>query len=68
VIDAADVAALRDHLRHSPLLGAEQLPFCSVIGEPSECTIRTLTVLRRALAGLGPTAAQMQTCTAAQPL
>jgi hypothetical protein len=39
-----------------------------VVGAPTECTIRTLTVLRRALAGLGPTAAQMQTCTAAQPL
>ncbi len=65
VIDAADVTALRQHLAQSSVLPAAQLAFCSVIGGPTECTIRTLTVLRRAVGGLSP--ALQQTCTAALP-
>jgi hypothetical protein len=66
-VDAVDVTALRNHLAQNPVLTAAQLPFCSVIGGPTECTIRTLTVLRRALAapGLGPGVAQV--CQAALP-
>jgi hypothetical protein len=65
VIDAADVLALRRHLAQHTLLPAPKLPFCSVIGGPSECTIRTLTVLRRRVAGLNPLL--QQSCTAALP-
>ncbi|MGH7289776.1 MAG: thrombospondin type 3 repeat-containing protein, partial [Myxococcota bacterium] len=66
-VDAIDVAALRNHLAKNPALSAAQLQFCSVIGGPTECTIRTATVLRRALAtpALGPFVSQ--TCQAALP-
>ena len=65
IVNGLDVDALRKHLAHDPLLTATQLPFCSVIGGPTECTIRTSTVLRRALGtpALGPFV--QQTCTAA---
>jgi hypothetical protein len=65
VVDAADVAALRDHLAQKVVLPAARLVFCSVIGGPSECTIRTLAVLRRAVGGQLP--ALQQSCTAALP-
>ncbi|MGH2897284.1 MAG: hypothetical protein ACRDMZ_01310, partial [Solirubrobacteraceae bacterium] len=66
-VDAVDVTALRNHLAQNPLLTAAQLPFCSVIGGPGDCTIRTATVLRRALAipALGPGVSQV--CQAALP-
>lgn len=67
IVDVNDVTALRNHLTQSAALGADALSRCSVIGGPNECTIRTLTVLRRALAApaLGPGVAQ--TCDAALP-
>jgi hypothetical protein len=65
VIDANDVLALRRHLAQHTLLPPAKLPFCSVIGGPTECTVRTLAVLRRAVGGLTP--ALQQTCTAALP-
>ncbi|MGH7290449.1 MAG: hypothetical protein ACREJT_04515, partial [Myxococcota bacterium] len=67
VVDAADVTALRAHLAANPVLSAAQLPFCSVIGGPTECTVRTATVLRRALAVPPKAPGVQQTCTAAQP-
>jgi hypothetical protein len=67
IVDANDVSALRNHLRATAPLSADALSRCSVIGGSSECTIRTLTVLRRALTvpPLGPGIAQM--CDAALP-
>jgi len=68
VVNANDVTVLRNHLRGTAPLNADQLTRCSVIGGQNECTIRTLTVLRRALASptpLGPGVAQ--TCDAAVP-
>jgi hypothetical protein len=67
VVDAADVTALRNHLRFGGTLTPDQLSRCSVIGGQNECTIRTVTVLRRALAvpPLAPGVAQV--CDAAVP-
>ncbi len=65
IVNAADVSALRAHLVRNPLLTATQLTFCSVIGGPTDCTIRTLVALRRAIASLPP--GVQQTCTAALP-
>ena len=65
VIDTGDILALRRHLAQHTLLPPAKLAFCSVIGGPTECTIRTLTVLRRRVAGLNPLL--QQTCTAALP-
>jgi len=67
IVNGLDVTALRKHLARNPVLTSAQLPFCSVIGGPTECTIRTATVLRRALGtpALGPFV--QQTCQAAQP-
>ncbi len=65
VVNASDVTRLRQHLARISLLPAKELARCSGIGGPTECTIRTLTVVRRALALLGPGVAQ--TCDAAVP-
>jgi hypothetical protein len=67
IVDANDVAALRNHLRASPTLSADALARCSVIGAAGECTIRTLTVLRRALSAPALAPGIQQTCTAALP-
>jgi hypothetical protein len=70
IVNGLDVTVLRKHLAHDPLLTAPQLPFCSVIGGPTECTVRTATVLRRALVPppLGPLGPGVsQTCQAALP-
>ena len=66
VIDAADVPALRRHLAQHTLLPPAKLAHCSVIGGPTECTIRTATVLRRRVGGQS-LPALLQTCTAALP-
>ena len=65
-VGAADVTRLRQHLAGigAPLSGAP-LTRCSAIGGPNECTVRTLSVLRRALAAQGPGVAQV--CDAAVP-
>jgi hypothetical protein len=65
-VGAADVTRLRQHLEGigAPLSGAP-LTRCSAIGGPNECTVRTLSVLRRALAAYGPGVAQV--CDAAVP-
>ncbi len=66
IVNASDAARLRQHLAGSGApLGSEELARCSVIGGQTECTIRTLSVLRRALAALAPGA--QQTCDRALP-
>jgi hypothetical protein len=64
-VNAADVTRLRQHLAGSSALGATQLARCSGIGGPTDCTVRTMAVMRRALGGLLPPVAQV--CDAAVP-
>jgi hypothetical protein len=65
-VGSADVTRLREHLasKGAPL-SAAALARCSAIGGPNECTVRTLSVLRRALLGNLPGVAQV--CDAAVP-
>ncbi|MGH7292475.1 MAG: hypothetical protein ACREJT_14755, partial [Myxococcota bacterium] len=65
-VGSADVTRLREHLAAigAPLT-ATALARCSAIGGPNECTVRTLTVLRRALVSALPGVAQV--CDAAVP-
>ena len=66
IVGAADVTRLREHLaRIGAQLSGAPLSRCSAIGGPNECTVRTLTVLRRALALQPPGVAQV--CDAAVP-
>jgi hypothetical protein len=68
IADAADVLRLRQRLAGSgAAFTSAELARCSTIGGAFECTVRTATVLRRALAApaLGPGVAQV--CDAAVP-
>lgn len=67
IVDALDLTALRAHLAQveDASLALDALSRCSSIGGPTECTIRTMVVIARALASLQPGVAQ--SCAAAQP-
>jgi len=64
-VNTSGVTRSRQHLSQASLLGATELARCSGIGGQNDCTVRTLSVLRRALVSLGPGVAQ--TCDAALP-
>lgn len=66
LVNASDATRLRQHLAGiGAALGVDALARCSVIGGPTDCTVRTASVLRRALTALAP--GVQQTCARALP-
>jgi hypothetical protein len=66
-VNATDVTRLRQHLSNALPLPPTERARCSAIGGATDCTVRTLAVLRRALATPPRGPGVQQTCTAALP-
>jgi hypothetical protein len=65
LVSSTDVTRLRQHLTNASPLPPTELARCSGIGGATDCTVRTLVVLRRALGSPPRGPGVQQTCSAA---